>query len=419
MKYALAILLVILCSYSDIFLFRIGIVPVEPSGLIIPLFIAAGFVRYSIKDFGDLVKTHTFSMFFWITIMALIYSGFTRAHQMVVITEIVLNIITLLMYLIAVQFFRKEDKTLVIATICGGFLVLGGSVLYDFFIGLPNYSMSLAQSVRKGGFGENPNQAASGIKFLALASLVHLTDKKLLKNFVIIFMLFSVFMTFSRSGLVSVIFILMLGSINSWNHRFGKDVPQMVQNSFKLMMLLIGLYLCLLVIASLLRANFPQFTRGDAGKRLDLLTGKVDKRNVGNAAVEGGRADLLFEYYNRFKQNPLGHGTGYSSDKRVNGGKLNTHNYYLFLAVNLGFIALLIYVIYVLYNIRVAFKHDQFYYLIFAILFILEGFFTHNLFHERPVVLTLAFFDAQVYNKYLKPVVNHNNEIFKHHPDTI
>jgi hypothetical protein len=381
-----------------------GIVPVEPSGLIIPLFVAVGFVRYSLNDLGDLVRTHTFRMFFWITILAIVYSAFTRAHQMVIITELVLNIITLLMYLVAVQFFRKEDRTLVIATICGGLFVLGGSVLYDFFIGLPNYSMSLAQSVRKGGFGENPNQAASGIKFLALASLVHLTDQKILKNAVIIFMFFAVFMTFSRSGLVSVIFIIMLGAINSWNHRFGKDVAQMIQNSLKLVMLLIGLYMCLLVLAGILRANFPQFTRGDAGKRLDLLTGKVDKRNVGSAAVEGGRATLLFEYWQRFKQNPLGYGTGYSSDKRANGGKLNTHNYYLFLAVNLGFVALLIYVIYVFYNIRVAFKYDQFYYLIFAILFILEGFFTHNLFHERPVVLTLAFFDAQVYNKYLKPI---------------
>lgn len=399
MKYILGLLIVLFTSYSDIFLFRIGIVPVEPSMFLIPLFIFLGFIKYSVTGLIEIFTTHTFRFFGFITFLSIVYAAFSNARSEVIITEIALNFITLFMYLIAIQFFRTESKQLVTVVMVLGLLVCGGSVLYDFFVGLPNYSMKLANSVRKGGFGENPNQAASGIKFLALGALVLVHKSKYFKFFIIAFMLLAVFMTFSRSGLVSVFFILVFGAINNWSDKFQKDPRALFISLFKLLILFFVIYVSLIALSNVIRANFPQFTRGEAGKRLDLLTGQSEKSNISSDAIEGGRATLLLDYFIEFKQNPLGLGTGYSTDKTANGGKLNTHNYFIYLAINLGFIAFVCFLIYLAYNARVAFKYDQFYYLIFAILFFLEGFFTHTLFHERPIILCLAFFDSLIYTR--------------------
>lgn len=397
MKYILAVLLVLFASYGDIFLFRIGIVPVAPSLFLIPLFISLSILRYSFNDYIDIIKTHTFKFFAFITFLSIVYTAFSDASTEIMIGEIALNFITLFIYVFAVHFFRKEGKPMAMAVLVGGLVVSGGSVLYDFFIGLPKHSVRLEQSVRKGGFGENPNQAASGIKFLALAALVYITETKVFRFMIIAFLLLTVFLTFSRSGLVSVFFILVLGAINNWSNKFQKNGKVLFQSFFKLVLLFSVIYISLIAFSNVIRDNFPQFTRGAAGKRLDLLTGQSESSKISSDALEGGRADLLLAYFEEFKQNPMGFGTGYSIDKRINGDKLNTHNYYVYLAVNLGFIALLVYLFYVAYNANVAIKHDQFYYFIFAILFFLEGFFTHTIFHERPIVICLAFFDSLLY----------------------
>jgi hypothetical protein len=399
MKYILAILLILLSTYSDIFLFRIGIIPLPPSSFLIPLFLALAGLKYSVIDYIDIFKTHSFKMLGLILFLSIVYAAITKASFTVIIEKISLNAITLLLYLYAVQFFRTESKKIVIFVLVISLFILGGSVLYDFSIGLPKYSKALAGSVRKGGFGENPNQAASGIKFLALAALVYISDTKTLKYFVIIFMLFTVFLTFSRSGLLSVIMILGFGSLNNWHYNFKTTASVLFSRSMKLLILFAVLWISLLALSNVIRNNFPQFTRGEAGKRLDLLTGQSKSNDLQKEAISGGRGDLLISYFEDFMENPLGYGTGYSSDKKANNGKLNTHNYYLYLGVNLGFIALVIYLIYVVYNVKFAYNHDQFYYFIFALLFLLEGFFTHSIFYERPIIICLAFFDSLVYRK--------------------
>ncbi|MBO3116904.1 O-antigen ligase family protein [Winogradskyella sp. DF17] len=397
MRYILGVIIIILASYSDIFLFRMGLLPSSPAYTIIPVFIALSFMTFPLTDILDIFRSHTFKMLALVLIFSLIYTAITRAKLAVILEKVTLNTITIFLYVLCVQFFRTSSSNLSIMVMVSAFFILGGSVVYDMFIGLPKRSLELAMSVRKGGFGENPNQAASGIKFLALAALVFLTDKIKLKYIVIAFMVVSVFLTFSRSGLVSVVFILGLGALNNWDYQFKFTPVTIVQRSVKLVILFVVLFIALVGIGNIVRANFPAFNRGEAGKRLDLLTGNSKTKNVSKQAFEGGREVLLAIYWNEFKKNPLGYGTGYSSDKSANNNKLNTHNYYLYLAVNFGFVALLCYLVYVLYNIRVSIKYDQFYYLIFSILFILEGFFTHSIFYYRPIIVCLAVFDSQVY----------------------
>jgi hypothetical protein len=154
-------------------------------------------------------------------LLSIIYASISPAKTSIITEKIALNTITLLLYTFTVHFFRTENKKTVTLVIAMSLIVLAGSLLYDFFIGLPKYNLRLSQSVRKGGFGENPNQAASGIKFLAIALLVLIYKNKKLRYITIAFMVVTVFLTLSRSGMVSVILILILGTMNNWSSKIN------------------------------------------------------------------------------------------------------------------------------------------------------------------------------------------------------
>lgn len=406
MKYIIALLLVLFSSYADIFLYRIGIVPLQPSSFLIPLFLVICALSYSPKNYLDLFKSHSFKLFAAILFLSIIYSAVSHASNEIRIEKIALNAITLFMYIFTVQFFRAEKRWLIFLVVFLSFLTLAGSVWYDFFIGLPKYSTNLEDMVRKGGFGENPNQASSGIKFLALCVLVFLYKYNTKKIIFIAAMVVSVFLTFSRSGIISVVLILIFGTANSWNTHFKITLPILFKSLFKMAFLFVGLYLGLVFFAGIIKDNFPAFTRGAAGDRLDLLIGKSDSGGISeDMGSGGGRGDLLFKFIDDFIDNPLGYGTGYSSDKRYN--PLNTHNYYLYLAVNYGILALILYLVYLWYGFKLSIRRDQFYYLIFIIMLVFEGLISHSIFHERSILICLAFFDSQIFNTIFK---NSNNQ---------
>ncbi len=398
MKYLIAVLLILFGSYADIFLFRVNIIPLQPSFFLIPLFLVLCGLKYSIKSYFDIFKSHSFKLFLALLIFTMVYSAVSPAETSVIKTDISLSIITVLFYVFSVQFFRTEERWLVLMVMFLAFLTLAGSVWYDFFFGLPKYNLKLSDAVRKGGFGENPNQAASGIKFLALGVLVFLSNLKIKKNLFIAAMVLSVFLTFSRSGLISVILILIFGTANDWNTKFTITMPVLFKSLFKMTFLFIGLFLGLILFAGVIKDNFPSFTRGAAGDRIDLLTGQgkgsVIAEDVGKG---GGRGDLLIMYIDKFVKRPFGYGTGYTSDKRY--APLNTHNYYLFLAVNYGFLSLILYLVYLWTGFKIALKQNEFYYLIFIALIIFEGLISHSIYYERSLLISLAFFDSLIYKK--------------------
>lgn len=400
MKYLIGVLLILFASFADIFLFRIGIIPVQPSSFLIPFFLVVGAVKYSIIDLLDIIRSHTFKLFAFILLLSMIYSAISPAAQDIIILDIVLNLLTLLLYVYTVHFFRTEDKGLVFLVIFLSFAVLSGSVWYDYFVGLPKFSRALEDMVRKGGFGENPNQAASAMKFLALCVLVFLQQLKNKRILFIAAMVISIFMTFSRSGIISIVLILVLGTANNWSSKFKINPQSLFKSMFKMAFLFITLYVGLVIFAGVLKENFPELARGAMGDRIDLLLGKSKSSVIAeDMGSGGGRGDLLFKYIDLFVQNPIGHGTGFTGDERLN--FLNTHNYYLYLAVNLGALALIIYLIYLWYGIRLSFKTDQFYYLIFIVLIMFEGLVTHHVFFNRTMLISLAFFDSLIYKKII------------------
>lgn len=397
MKYLIAILLILFATFVDIFLYRISIVPVEPSHFLIPLFFIVCAFKYPIEDLFDIFKSHTFKLFTIILILSVIYSAVSSAPPKLIISEIVLNIFSLLIYAFTVHFFRTEKKSIVFITVLLSFIILSLSVWYDYFFGLPKFTKAAEEMLRKGGFGENPNQAASAMKFLALCVLFFLQNNKGKKTLFIIAMVVSIFMTFSRSGIISVILILVLGTANGWSSKFHLNPTILFKSFFRMIILFSMLYLGLLLFAGVIKSQFPELGRGAMGERIDLLLGKSDVNIIEEDLSSGGRGDLLIEYTNKFKINPFGHGTAHTSDRRYSTHE--THNYYLHLAVNLGLIALLTYLIYLTFSIKLSLQANQFYYLIFIILIIFEGFVTHNLFFNRSILICLAFFDSLVYKK--------------------
>ncbi len=396
MRYALIFLLILFASYSDIFLFRVGIVPFTPSNFLVPLFILLAFLKYSLKDYYDIVKTPSFKFLLFLLLISLVYTIPTKAETSILITTISLEVISVLLYLFAVQVFRTEEKKLVIFFVIASFLVLAGSVWYDFFIGLPNYNAHLAQSARKGGFGENPNQAASGIKFLALGMLMFLYKYKTIKYVAIFLIVMSIFLTFSRSGTVSLVIILIMGTMNNWKPTFQLTPIGQFKSMVQIFLLFSMLYLVLLSLADIIKKEFPAFTRGAAGERMELLLGQSEQvlfESSDNSELS--RTGLFKSYFNAFLDNPFGLGTGYSSDKSLN--RLKTHNYYLYMAVDFGIIGLVVYVLYLVVNLKIAIKENQYYYFIFGMLLIIEGLISHSIFIERSLLICLAFFDAQIF----------------------
>lgn len=398
MKYLIGIFIILFASFADIFLFRIGIIPYPPAKFLIPLFLIIVVITYPLKDLLDLFKTHSAKFFLFVFLISVVYSVISPATTDVIKTEIVLNLLSLLLYIFIVHFFRTENIKVVFLVLFLSFVVLSGSLFYDFFIGLPKFSLALKEMARKGGFGENPNQASSALKFLGLCVLVLLQQSKSKRTLFISALVVSVFLTFSRSGIVSIILILIFGTANNWSSEFKITTPVLFKSLFKMAFVFAGLYMILILFAGIIRESSPEFSRGAAGERLDLLLGK-SKRNAITEDVGsgGGRGDLLIKYFEDFKKNPLGYGTGFSSDERFN--YLNTHNYYLFLAINFGFIALVIYLIYLYHGLKLAFRANQFYYLIFYVLLFFEGFVSHHIYVDRSILVSLAFFDSLIYRK--------------------
>lgn len=398
MKYIIAVLIILFASFADIFLYRINIIPVQPAYFLIPFFLVVCALKYSTLNLIDIFKTHTSKFFIAILVFSIVYAAFSPASTEIIKQEIVLNIIAIVFYIFAVHFFRTENKKLVFMVILGSFIVLAGSLWYDFFIGLPKYNLKLSEAVRKGGFGENPNQSASAMKFLAIGVLVFLNKLKNKRIVFILVLVISIFLTFSRSGIVSVILIIMLGTANNWSHKFDIEPPKLIKSLFKMAFLFAVLYLALILLAGIIKENFPAFTRGAAGERIDLLTGQSKKRSVvSGTSATSGRGDLLLNFLDDFMAKPLGYGTGFTTDKKYN--SLNTHNHYLYIAVNFGILALILYFVYLGYGLNLSYKSNQFYYLIFVILLMAEGFVTHHIFYNRSMLISLAFFDSLIYKR--------------------
>lgn len=396
----MTLLLVLFASYADIFLFRRGIVPVTPAYFLIPLFIILFIVNNNPLNYLSLTRSHSFQFFAGLVVLSIVYATISNAQPDVILTSIVLNIIALILYLCATHFFRIATSNYVGLFLILAFGTLSASLWYDVLIGLPSPTKLVEGSMRKGGFGENPNTAASGLKFLGFALLFFFRKNKVWRIILVILVFASVLLTFSRGGIISMILIILGLSINGWKEEFNLDTKAMLLKLFKAVVILIILYGFLYLALEILKNEIPEIAQGSLGKRIEQFQGKgansiINEDDTSNV----GRSTLFTKYLTTFLENPWGMGTAFAMDSMLN--PVGPHNIYLYYSVEYGLIGLFLYLLFLFRYVYIAIKRNLFYPFLFAILMIFEGLISHNTFEERAILLTIAFFDSMLYPFYL------------------
>ncbi len=396
MRVFLTVLLILFASYADIFLYRRGIIPVSPAYFLIPLFFALFFVYNNLLNFLALTRSHTFKFYLALAVLSIVYAIISPANSEIILISIVLYVIGLLLYIFATHHFRTSSRYILGFFLVLAFLTLSGSLWYDTFVGLPLPTKLVLGNIRKGGFGENPNVTASGIKFISLALLFFFRKKVFWRYFFLIITIASVFLTFSRSGVVSVLVIVFALILNNWEATFNITAKSFFTKGIKILLFLSIVYAALYFSMDVLKSQIPEFAEGDIAKRIDQLLGKSDAAILNqDDNSQFGRNSLRKRFTEYVLDNPFGYGTGYASDKTIN--PVNSHNYYLFIATEYGLLGLVTLLFFIYRCFRLAIRHNQFYYFVLATLLFLEGFISHGMFEERALILTIAFFDSYLY----------------------
>ena len=409
MRYILFSLIILFVSFSDLFLFRMHIIPFSPANFLVPVFLLFSVVTFHVNNYFKYLRTHTFVYFLLYFLISVFYGLNSIVDSAEVQTAMVLSLITLLIYSFCLILFIKSSEKEIRLFLLIGLSVMAASIWYDMFLGLPTKNLELIGSARKGGFAENPNVAASSVKFLGLGLLFLYRKVKTMRTIVLALTFSSVFLTFSRSGLISVLMIIILLILNEWKVYFNLKINRLILTGMKTIIILGVFYSLLLVFADVIRQEVPAFREGDASDRLDFLTGQskadlVSKDDNSNY----GRKTLVIRYLDDFYSNPFGLGTGYCSDKKIN--FKNTHNFYLRTAVEFGIIGLLIFIVFLVKSIKLAFTSDNFYYFVFILLILFECLISHFLFQEKPIIIVLALMDANLYFKNRKANTKQNFE---------
>jgi len=376
----LSFLLILFLSVSDIFFYRIGWLPAEPSVTLLPFFFIVSFSLF-FKKYNLLKKKRGINPFLYLSLTSLFYlkskvleGGFYVLGN---------NLVILFLFLTSGLFFLQADSKKVFWIFLISFFTLGGSMFYDLI-----YNSDL--SIRGAGFAENPNSAALRIIFLLIAILRFVNNKKTVFLFCFIAFIF-VFFTLSRSGvlvLFGIVLILLPAKFSVFYNL--KDVPLRI---FKSLPILSALTLGLFNILTILPDYFPVFEHRAALERIQQISGQGSF--VSDSDIEGGRIMITLDYLDLFLQNVFGYGTGFSMNRDFY--ERATHNLFLRFGIDYGILGLLVLFWFFYYFFRKSIKNNDFY--LFSLIFaaFLASFFTHSLFENRTFVLVLSFLTVDIF----------------------
>ncbi len=376
----------------DIYLSRAGYNPSTPAYTFIPLFFALFVVRFNPKLYLQYFKTHTVFVLLAFLILSVAYSLKEGPSTEAIMTELINAVITLLFYFFVLILFSRSKDKVIRWFLFASLICIIGSLLYDMFVGLD----AMNEDLRKGGFAGNPNIAASAMKLLGLCLIYLYRENKLIRTLLLVFVVLSVFMTFSRSGMLGIVLMSFFLLLNNWKSKIDINLKTVTQAFIKIVLSFVLIYTVLLTATNYLKKEIPEFGMGDAAKRIDMLLGRASS-TTGTRDDQGkyGRKGLLKIYINKFRENPFGYGTGHTSDKLIN--VKDTHNFYLKMAVNYGIIGLVILLMFFFISAKRSIQYDNYYYLIFTIVIMAECIASHNVLQERPTLIALAFFDSRLY----------------------
>ncbi len=381
------VLLIIIASVADIFLYRVGYVPVQPSAGIIPLLVVVVFIQKKKVRYIFKWPKRSFLLFLFLTVLSIFYATFSTYENVGYFIGLIL--MSLLIYIVSFLYFRSTGEKTMRLVLIGALCLLGGSMLFDVFF--------KAGSVTRGaGFAENPNSAAIRIVFIIIVLLQLLQNKKS-KLIALSIGFFLVFLTLSRSGLLMISLVAFFSFLTDFNSNYNiKNVRKKLP---KTIITLFVMALIFSILVGVMIKFIPAFQSESVTSRIGKLTGEqalIDEGDTG----QGGRVYILENYLKLFIEQPLGYGTGMSGNKEF--FHAATHNMFLRVLIDFGILGFLVYFSFLFKGLKYALRNKATYMLCFFMVLFLASFFTNTLFENRTFIITLAILDALNTKKYKK-----------------
>lgn len=372
-------LLIFFLSVTDIFLYRIELLPAEPSLTLLPLF----FTLILFRDFDKftLLKRirgfNPFLVFLGISIL------FVRFDEIATSVYVIGNhLITLVLFFTTGLFFIKCNPYIILRVFLFSFLILGGSILNDVLFSQNNGLIDT--SLRGAGFAENANNASLRIVFLMIGILKFLENKRYIFIIVLLAFIF-VLLTLSRSSIIilAVAVVVLL----PFKFLFLKKIRQLPYKFIRALPLILIAFYFLSQILIILPKIIPAFEHRAAIERIDQISGKLDL--VSDSDLEGGRIVIFKDYFDIFLDNILGYGTGFSLNRDFY--EKSSHNLFLRHAIDYGIVGVVCLIIFFYRYFYKSLDRDDIYLFTFILCSSIACFFTQSLFENRTFVIIFSF----------------------------
>lgn len=378
MKTILSLFFILLLSVTDIYLYRIEVLPFEPSLSIIPLlFLFSLLNKEMLNNLKVLNKNTSLIFFVFLFIISILYS--IKSTYSDVQTSIGLVLLSIILYIVSYLFFFTVSIKNILRIFLIAYIILGSSVIIELV-----FSQNLL--TRGAGFAENPNNAALRLIILSLV-ILHLIKSKKHKIYLLFSLLILSFLTLSRSGILMSSVIIIYNLLTNFNNFDIKKLGIIVVKSITILILF---FISFYFFSDYLIQNIPGFETRAAMERVNQIKGEERLFSESDFS-EGGRLTIFKNYYNLFLENPYGYGTGTSSDRDFY--PKATHNTFLRLAIDFGFFGLIALFLYLFIALKKSLKSKNLDSFIFFIIILIACVFTNTLLENRTFLIGLAAID--------------------------
>jgi O-antigen ligase len=375
----------------------LGPIPMPSFFLMLAIFFPILWKEFFKNGFRDLAEVYLNTLkftipFFMVAVIAIIWGLHPDAHWEEGFRNIAMDLFHWILLIISItiaQYWavKKYHRIIFLFVLAGA----GAAVWVDHF----NPGTFSYIEHRAAGFTSNANDGARLIVLLCIAA-VDWNKNELMNLIVLTFSGLTVFLTLSVGGLA--LYLSVLGYYLFLNIKGGKE-----DNFLKKVFLAIAVPLLVMFVIqpmlSNMRESSDSFDNKTAQKRLDKIAGFFSG-DFSSYAKDHDRKELVDDYWEFIFEAPVaGQGTGFSTTRTTGG----THNMYLKHWVENGLLGLLLYTSLLIGAFWHFFSLKDKRGKIFVFVFFWSGFLSHNLLHDKTVVVLLGIFGTLAYLNNPKP----------------
>jgi O-antigen ligase len=264
----------------------------------------------------------------------------------------------------------RNDASWRIGSLCT-LLMLAATIVWD-----SRYPGTFSNlETRAAGFGVNPN-AASTFVILALMGCLNWKDDRITVPQLVAMAIAggAVFLTLSRAGLLTYVAVCGFYFVRTLKTRGART---------GLILLTMGLpaALALAAASDRLRDSIPMLEYTTS--RLEAFTGDMSAMDHGSDS----RVELLLGYLEMAIERPW---LGWGNNVLLPGMDVYAHNIYIWRWVQQGCISLFAVMLLLKTTFTLGVTLNSIECKLFAVFLFIQGWFSHNLFEDRPIILTWA-----------------------------